>query len=754
MLAMGGGVLVGGVAFIKTRAQRYHDARRRLFFVTFPPELMPASAVAALGAAAGLDRPHQVEFGGVPSTVFETLVVAGVIRYRLAAPEDAADYIRHELDMHLPGTRVEDAEDAKERWHAALELHLVSDSVLPEVKLEDAARTVLGALQRARGPRAALLQWIVTPTRRRGSSKGDRAAFHATCRIAARAEQVDEQGRRRADFAEARAILLDLRRALTAIWAADGIVTKPPPVTASVSRRRPLISPAVVDMVKQLVGMTGASAASLYPRHRREQAVRRAIRKRLTPILPCCVLTRAELAAVIALPLGKRPAPGVPVANARPLPADPSIPTTGVAVAEAAYGAPGRMLAISARSRLEHLMIVGPTGSGKSYAMGGIALGDMAARYGVGVIGPPDLIEDVLARVPKDRADDVVVVEPAKGDFATGFNILRGTDPEDVADHVVAIFRELNRTSWGPRTEYWLYCSVKTLAGIPGMTLCEVPLLLSNERFRAGCIERLEDSALEQAWADYDALSPGERREAMSPIMNKVQPLLLRRAIRPMLGQAAEGIDLERIVNGGKILLVALPHGDSFRLLGSLLVSRFTQTVFARAGLPPEQRRPFFMHVDEAPDHVNLPISLAVALAQFRKFGCGLDLAFQYLEQLGTMESDLMHNARNKMVLGTSFDEARKLAKEFDLDDPALIQRLGRHEAMLRVVTDVGVSPPATGRTLTMPDPTPGLADYIRRHARELTHSLPRQEALRIIELRHSAFRLGLPSRRQGPPVG
>jgi hypothetical protein len=240
----------------------------------------------------------------------------------------------------------------------------------------------------------------------------------------------------------------------------------------------------------------------------------------------------------------------------------------------------------------------------------------------------------------------------------------------------------------------------------------------------------------------------------MSPIMNKVRPLLLRRAIRPMLGQATEGIDLDSIVNGGKIMLVALPQGDTFRLIGSLLLGRLTQTVFARAALPPDRRRPFYMHIDEAPDYINLPISLSVALAQFRKHGCGLNLAFQYLEQLGGMQGDLMHNARNKMTFATSFDEARKLAKEFDLADPTLIQRLGRHEVMLRVVTDMGVSPPATGKTLTMPEPTAGLANYIRRHSREVTHSLPREEALRIIELRHSAFRHGLPSRRKGPPVG
>jgi hypothetical protein len=750
MLVTGGVVLVGGVALTKTLAQRHHDAHRGLFYVTFPSEMTPASALAALGSATGLDRPHQVELGGVPSTAIETLVVAGAVRYRLAVPEDAAQYIRHQLEMHVPGARVDEGEEVSEPWHAALEVRLSPTTVLLEEMVEDAARTVYAALQRAQGPRAVLLQWIVTPTR-------GGASFHATGRIAARAERVDERGRRLADPTEARALLREVRWALTAVWASNSDVPKPRAMPAAAHPYRPpLINPVVVAVAKQLLGMTGRPDFWRRSRHRSERAARRAIRKRLTPIIPHFTLTKAELAAVTALPLGKSPLPGIAAASARPLPADASIPTTGVAVAEALYGPPGRLIAISRRARLDHMMIVGPTDSGKSYAMGTIALGDMAAGDGVGVMGPPDLIEELLPRIPRHRADDVIVVEPAKPEFATGFNILRGADPEDVGDHVVAIFRELHRNSWGPRTDYWLYVAVKTLAGIPGMTLCEVPLLLSNERFRAGCVEHINDSALKHVWADYEDMTPGERREVLSPISNKVQPLLLRRAIRPMLGQAAEGIDLDHIVNSGKILLVALPQGDKYRLLGSLLIGRFTQTVFERAALPPGQRRPFYMHIDEAPDVVNLPssLSLAVMLAQSRKYGCGLDLAFQYLEQLGDRQSDLMHNARNKMVFSTSFDEARTLSKEFDVADPTLIQRLGRHEVMLRVVTDAGVSPPATGKTLTMPEPSVGLADYIRRHSRELTHSLPRDEALHLIELRQSVFRRGLPSRRQGPPVG
>jgi hypothetical protein len=137
MLVAGGTALVGGVAFIKTRSQRYQDAHRCLSYVTFPSEMAPASALAALGAATGLERPGQIELGGVPSTAIETLVVSGAIRYRLAVPEDSAHYIRHQLEMHVPGARVEEAEEVRERWHAALELHPSPANVLPEEKLEN-----------------------------------------------------------------------------------------------------------------------------------------------------------------------------------------------------------------------------------------------------------------------------------------------------------------------------------------------------------------------------------------------------------------------------------------------------------------------------------------------------------------------------------------------------------------------------------------------------------------------------------------
>ena len=47
-------------------------------------------------------------------------------------------------------------------------------------------------------------------------------------------------------------------------------------------------------------------------------------------------------------------------------------------------------------------------------------------------------------------------------------------------DQVVSIFHDLYRDSWGPRTDDILRAALLTLVGVPGMTLTEVPLLLTD----------------------------------------------------------------------------------------------------------------------------------------------------------------------------------------------------------------------------------------------------------------------------------
>ncbi|MGH6634324.1 MAG: type IV secretory system conjugative DNA transfer family protein, partial [Sphingopyxis sp.] len=238
-----------------------------------------------------------------------------------------------------------------------------------------------------------------------------------------------------------------------------------------------------------------------------------------------------ELTPLTAWPLGDSLYPGVRDGGAVPLRALPTSSTTRI-LGTSTYPGDERRLVLSARDALQHLHVMGPTGVGKSTLLTNLIIDDIMNNRGVVVIDPKgDLIEDVLGRVPDDRRDDVVVLDPADAMRPVGLNALQGGDrsPELIADQVLAVFHGLYRDNWGPRTQDILHASLLTLAGRPGMTLCALPVLLSNERFRSRVVREVEDRiALRPFWHWYDTLSEGERQQAIAPVMNKLRAFLLR----------------------------------------------------------------------------------------------------------------------------------------------------------------------------------------------------------------------------------
>src|SRR5438132_4813344 len=248
----------------------------------------------------------------------------------------------------------------------------------------------------------------------------------------------------------------------------------------------------------------------------------------------------------------------------------------------------------------------------------------MAAGRGVLVVEPSgDLVNDVLDRVPAHRMDDIVILDPTDEARPVGLNVLAGADtaPELVVDQVVGIFHDLYRSSWGPRTDDILRSAILTLVGVPGMTLAEVPLLLTDADFRRRLVARIDDPiALGPFWAAYEAMSDAERAQAIGPVMNKLRAFLLRRRLRNVLGQSGPRLDLGRALAEGKILLVPLSKGllgeEAAALIGSLVVAQVWQAVQERAALPQAERPVTFAYIDEFQDYLRLPLNVADVLAQ------------------------------------------------------------------------------------------------------------------------------------------
>jgi len=422
------------------------------------------------------------------------------------------------------------------------------------------------------------------------------------------------------------------------------------------------------------------------------------------------------------------------------------IPTVGRVVAQATFPGAERPLALSVPDSLRHLHVIGPTGVGKSTLLVNLITQDMAAGRGVIVIDPKgDLAADVLDRVPPSRVADVVVLDPSDEASPVGFNLLAGApeSAELLVDQVVGTLHNLFAAFWGPRTDDVLRAALLTLVAEPGMTLCEVPLLLTDPAFRRRLVGRVDDPvALGPFWAWYEALSEAERAQAIGPVQNKLRAFLLRRKLRNVLGQATPRLDLAEVLSEGRILIVPLAKGllgeEAAALLGSLLVARLWQSVMARAGQAPAERRPVFCYLDEFQDVLRLPTSVADVLAQARGLGLGLTLAHQHLGQLPkALREDVLANARSRVIFQTAAADAQRLGREVaPYLTPADLQGLGPWEVAVTLSCGGRISPPVTGRTLLPPRVT-GTAEAARAYSRR-HYGQDRRDVEAVIRARHA----------------
>jgi len=402
-------------------------------------------------------------------------------------------------------------------------------------------------------------------------------------------------------------------------------------------------------------------------------------------------LSARELVGLMAWPIDKdvdANLPGHPGAHPRVLPPPVRLQTSKRPFAETT--APGEIVqvGIEPRDSLQHTLYLGPTSSGKSTAMLAQILSAVHAGRSVLVIDPKgDLVNDVLARIPHSRADDVVVIDPTSS-RPVGFNPLKKgfRNPGVTADSMLAIFRELSGEAWGPRTNEVLAAALTTLSHYSGATLPMLPSLLTDNRFRHKVMKHIHDPlGLESFWNSYEAMSDPQRAQVIAPAMTRLRQFLMRPQLRAVLGQANPTFDFSDLFTHRRIVLVSLNKGtlgaESAKLLGSIIVGQVWPLILARTSLSPEQRHIVNVFIDEVQDYVSAYDDLDDALSQARGLGVGFALAHQYRRQIPAPTlAGIDANARNKIIFGLNGDDAADLAKQavgLDRDDFTLLPRFG-----------------------------------------------------------------------------
>ena len=409
-------------------------------------------------------------------------------------------------------------------------------------------------------------------------------------------------------------------------------------------------------------------------------------------------LGAGEIVAMAGWPVGELPLPLLGSGHPRQIAPPPQVGSGSSQRVIGTSAVPGEtgLVRQPITDAVYHTHLLGPTGVGKSTVLLSLALADAAEGRGLLLLDPKgDLATDFVARLPQERAGDVVVLDPTNP-CPVGFNPLAGPAELAVvtAEAVLGVLAELFRDSWGVRTADVLSAALLTLARIPQATLVWLVPLLTNPAFRRRVLALAPPDPLgtDVFWQGYEAKPVRTQAVEVAPVLNKLRQLMLRPGLRAMLGQAQPRFGLADLLERRRIVVVNLNQGllgaGAARLLGTLLISQLWQHLLARQAEPPERRQIVSVYIDEVQAFLaGLPGSLADALAQARSLGAAFHLAHQYRGQLSAeMMQAVETNTRSKVYFALSATDAAAAARLAPELEAADFQLLTQYQAYATVM--------------------------------------------------------------------
>lgn len=356
------------------------------------------------------------------------------------------------------------------------------------------------------------------------------------------------------------------------------------------------------------------------------------------------ILNTEELASIFHLPTAYTETPEVKWLTAKKGEAPANLPQEGIVIGKNVFRGVERLVRIQKDDRRRHLYIIGQTGTGKTTLLKNMVAQDLQNGEGVCVVDPHgELIEELLGLMPRNRAEEVVLFDPGDIDRPLGLNMLEYNTPEQkdfVVSEMIAIFHKLFPPEIvGPMFEHNMRNVMLTLMADPENpgTITEIPRMFTDPEYQKYKIAKVTDPVVRDFWEKEMAKTTDfHKSEMLGYLISKIGQFVENTMMRNIIGQQRSAFNLREIMDSGKILFVNLSKGKTGEinssLLGLIIVSKIQMAAMGRVDIPEEERRDFYLYIDEFQNFTT--DSIMTILSEARKYRLNLTLANQYIAQL------------------------------------------------------------------------------------------------------------------------
>jgi hypothetical protein len=260
-----------------------------------------------------------------------------------------------------------------------------------------------------------------------------------------------------------------------------------------------------------------------------------------------------------------------------------------------------------------------------------------------------------------------VYLDATDPNLSYGYNPFRRVSQDKralVTSGILDVLKKLWNEAWGVKLEHILRYTILALLDQPQAHFGNIQDMLLDKHYRNEAKRNIVSESVKNFWnKEFPKYLPND----VLPVLNKIGGFLAYPIVRKILIENTDILSMRSIMDNKQILLVNVSKGhvgaDVSNILGALLITSLASAAFSRVDTPEEERKPFFIYLDEFHNYTTL--SLISMFSELRKFKVGLVVAHQYMHQL---EPELQHgilgNVGTKIIFRVGFYDAVLWAKE------------------------------------------------------------------------------------------